>query len=507
MQRHAPTVACLVLVGLCLIAAIVPLSVMAPPPIPMRTQGHALDQLGTPLVVGTPIRTFVDGVNYTVGRFPGDSIAVQDATGAYAVLTSGNSKTNANASDTPTIQEGANQGDTILYAAGDFTGTTEVFQEISPWSPGTIVTKDLHLGSSSSNPQPLKIEGIVNQPARGGNQYVVVCNPTSGPVSLADYYLERDAPGTYHGGSVSLANVLTAATSANVTLPSASWLTPSGDALKLVYKNPGGASASAGGRDIVVDRVEFNASSSGTLTWEPGNTIMGDAPAPGPGRILQRDAACTDTNNPQDFTLATEPGLLANGPPTVAIVVPSSGQTFEAGTSIAFSWTLSDDVFVSSYLHVWANVTIGNETIPLLADQLGTTSVVWLARDVADSNVVVHVEAEDPFGAHASASQTFALTRQSPIALVVAVLIAVVLLVFLIFGLRRSRKGEELPRLPPPAPPASPASPATVAPPLGAAPGVADKKVCPRCHTAVDLADVSCFFCGYRFSEETRTPP
>src|SRR5438093_1169121 len=110
-----------------------------------------------------------------------------------------------------------------------------------------------------------------------------------------------------------------------------------------------------------------------------------------------------------------------------------------AATSVTFSWTVSDEVFVSSYLHVWANVTIGNETIPLLTDQAGATSVVWTTRDVADSNVVLRVDVEDPFGAHGSASQTFALTRQSPIALIAAVLIAVVLLVFLIFGLRRAR--------------------------------------------------------------------
>src|SRR5206468_12982277 len=68
-------------------------------------------------------------------------------------------------------------------------------------------------------------------------------------------------------------------------------------------------------------------------------------------------------------SLAAEPGLPANGPPTVAIVAPSAGQTIEAATSVTFSWTVSDDVFVSSYLHVWANVTIGTETIPLLTDQ------------------------------------------------------------------------------------------------------------------------------------------
>ena len=505
MQRCARTIACLVLLGILSVVAFGSFSVMALPPIPMRTQGHALDQGGSPLSIGTPIRTFVDGVNYTGGRFPGDTMAVQDGTGSFAVLTAGNSKTNANASDTPAVQEGANLGDTILYAAGDFTVATPVFQETSTWAPETIVTQDLHLGSAPSTPQILKIEGIVTQPAQGGDQFVFLCNPSGSTVSLADYYLERDAPGTYHGGSIALAGVLGASSTVRANLTSPTWLSVGGDALKLVYKNPRSASAPAGGGDIVVDRVEFNATSGGTLTWEPGNTIIGDAPAPGPGRILQRDAACSDTNGPQDFSLGTEPGLPANGSPIVAIVAPSAGQTIEAATSVTFSWTVSDDVFVSSYLHVWANVTIGTETIPLLTDQVGATSVAWTTRDVADSNVVLRVDVEDPFGAHGSASQTFALTRQSPIALIAAVLIAVVLLVFLIFGLRRARKHEEQPASPPPVPPVPPtppAAPAAIAPPLGGPVSMTDKKVCPRCHTAVDIADVSCFFCGYRFSEQ-----
>src|SRR5436309_12269716 len=178
MQRCAGTIACLVLLGILSVVAFGSFSGMALPPIPMRTQGHALDQGGSPLPLGTPIRTFVDGVNYTGGRFPGDTMAVQDGTGSFAVLTAGNSKTNANASDTPTVQEGANLGDTILYAAGDFTVATPVFQETSTCAPETIVTQHVHLGSAPSTPQILKIEGIVTQPAQGGDQFVVLCNPT-----------------------------------------------------------------------------------------------------------------------------------------------------------------------------------------------------------------------------------------------------------------------------------------------------------------------------------------
>lgn len=497
MERRAGTVACFVLVGLALLFLVAVGPAVAPPPIPMRTQGRAFDSLMRPLPSGTPIRTFVDGVDYS------NRSQVQDAIGSFAVLTSGNSKTNANVSDTPTIQEGANLGDSVIYAAGDFTTITDVFQESFPWSPGNITTHDLHSGSVFSTPLPLKVQGIVTQPARGGNQYVFVCNPTGGSASLADYYLERDRAGTYHGGSIDLSGVLAAGLSVRVNLTSSSWLTPTGDALKLVYRNPGGGGATAGGRDLVVDRVEFNATRNGTLSWEPGNTIMGDAPAPAPGLILQRDASCTDTNDPRDFILATEPGLPAGQPLTVSITVPASGQQIPAASSVTFAWTMSDSVFRSDYLHVWANVTIGTQVVHLVSDGVGVTSALWTTPSMAATEVVFRVDVEDPFGAHGSATQTFSLTPQSPVAVVVAALIAVVLLAFLIFAFVRSRKRKQTP---PSTPPAQPTPPASV-PPIEAAAFTPAKKVCPRCHTAVKAEDQTCFFCGYKFPEQNAPPP
>ena len=468
----------------------------------MRTQGEAFDRAGSPLPVGTPIRTIVDGVDYS------DGAAVQNGVGLYAVLTAGNSKTNANVSDTPTLQEGANLGDAVIFAAGDFTAATSVFREVVTWSPGLVMNTNLNMGSSASTPQPLKIQGIVARPARGGNQFVFLCNPTAGSVSLSDYYLELDAPSTYHGSSLSFTGPLSAATTLREDLPSPSWLTPAGDALKLVYRNPRDASASAGGLDIVVDRIEYNETRGGTLSWEPGNTIMGDAPAPGPGRILQRDAGCTDTNQPSDFSLGIEPGLPPNGPPAVTITAPTEGQAVQASTAVTFTWTMSDDIFLTSYLTVWANVTIGNVTTPLLANQTGVTSVAWITPDLATGNVVFRVDVEDPFGAHATDARTFSLTRQSPLALIIAVLIAAVLVAFLILGYLRTRKREEPPpSVPPPSPPESPMLPPTIGPSATTPLPAAEKKVCPRCHTTVNAVDTTCFFCGYMFAGETPSPP
>ena len=501
MTGRVRVFASLLIVAMVAAALLSAILVAAPPPIPMRVQGQAFDRAGTALPVATPIRAFVDGVDYS------NDPQVQNGAGTYSILTSGNSKDNANVSDTPTVQEGANLGDPVIYAAGDFTTATDVFRETLPWSPGTVRMTDLHVGSGATTPQPLKIEGLVTQPARGGNQFVYLCNPTAGSVSLSAYYLETDARGTYHGSSLSLSGVLNPASTVRQDLPLPTWLTATGDALKLVYRNPGGVNASAAGRDVVVDRVEFNATRGGTLDWEPGNTIMGDAPAPGPGRILERDSICTDTNQPSDFTIGLEPGLPPNGPPIVTLTTPTNGQAVPAAGTFTIAWTMSDDVFLSSYLLVWVNVTVGTQTIPLLTAAFGQTSVVWMTPDLAVANVLVRVDVEDPFGAQASDTRTVSLTRQSSLAIVVAVLIAIVLGLFLLFAFLRARKKPAPPPGPPPSPPVAP----TILPPVGAAtvtPGIApDKKVCPRCHTHVNVIDVTCFFCGYKFPEEAKPPP
>jgi len=501
MTGRVRVFASLLTVAIVAASLLLAIPVAAPPPIPMRVQGQAFDRAGTPLPIATPIRAFIDGVDYS------NDPQVQDGVGTYAILTAGNSKDNANVSDTPSVQEGANLGDLVIYAAGNFTIATDVFRETVPWFPGTIQTTNLHVSSNATTPQALKIEGLVTQPARGGNQFVYLCNPTGGSVSLSAYYLETDALGTYHGSSLSLGGVLTAASTIRQDLPLPTWLASTGDALKLVYRNPGGVNASAAGRDVVVDRVEFNATRGGTLDWEPGNTIMGDAPAPGPGRILERDSTCSDTNQPSDFTIGLEPGLPPNGPPIVTLTTPTNGQAVPAAGAFTITWTMSDDVFLSSYLLVWVNVTIGTQTIPLLNETVGDTAAVWMTPDIAVANVLVRVDVEDPFGAHASDTRTVSLTRQSSLAIVVAVLIAIVLGLFLLFAFLRARKKPAPPPGPPPSPPLAP----TILPPVGAAtvtPGIApDKKVCPRCHTHVNVIDVTCFFCGYKFPEEAKPPP
>lgn len=216
----------------------------------MVLRGHAYDSGGAPLPAGTPIRAFIDGVQYS------NDSQVLDASGSFSVSIAGNWMYNATTPETPNIKEGANLGETVLLSAGDFTGTTQAFTETVSWSPGAVIPQDLHLGSGTA-PAPLKIQGVVTQPAAGGSPYLFLCNPTSSTVSLAAYYLQADVPGSYLGPNVSLAGDLRPSSIVRENLSSAALLDPSGDALKLVYRNPG--DSGAGGRDLVVDRLEYNA--------------------------------------------------------------------------------------------------------------------------------------------------------------------------------------------------------------------------------------------------------
>ncbi len=461
----------------------------------MRTQGNAFDRSSNPLPLATPIRTFVDGVDYSNGA------AVRTGQGSFVVLTVGNSMSAADVSDTPDVQEGANIGDDVIFAAGDFSASTDVFRETVAWSPGAVVTQDLTLGSLATTPLPIKIQGIVARPARGGAQYVFVCNPTSGAVSLADYYLQRNEPGRYDGPTMSLVGVLNPLATVRVDLPSETFLIPTGDALKLAYRNPGGVTATANGHDIVVDRVEFNATVGGTLYWEPGNTILPDVPAPGVGRILERFPSCTDTNDPSDFRVAMEPGLPPNEAPTVAITSPVQGQAIASAAPFTITWSMSDDIFRSQDLRVWVNVTISGSNTTIVDGAVGQTSVVWTPPDVAATGVGIRVDVVDPFDARASDSRMVSLTQQTPYAILIAVLVVAVLLAFVIVGILLARRS----RRPAPQPPSPPAtSPPTPVPPPAAGttvPWPPGKKLCPRCHTAVNVDDLVCFYCGNRFVE------
>src|SRR2546425_12617998 len=119
-----------------------------------------------------------------------------------------------------------------------------------------------------------------------------------------------------------------------------------------------------------------------------------------------------------------------------------------------------------------------------------------MTPDVAATGVVIRVDVQDPLGAQSSDTRIVSLTRQSSLALIIAVLIAVVLGIFLLFGFLRARRNATQPVGPPPLTPLPPA----ILAPVGAAactsalaPG---KKVCPRCQTHVSVVDVTALSSG-----------
>lgn len=464
-------------------------SVRAPPPIPMTTQGDAFDASGTPLPAGTVIRTLVDGVDYS------NDTAVSNGQGAFAVATAGNPVLNASTPEPSPEKSGADLGESVLYSTGSFATQVEVFQEVTSWHPDLTVNLDLHLASAAASPEPLRIQGVVTQPAMGGAQYVFLCNPTAAGVSLADYYLQVDRPGTYYGGNLTLTGSVAADGETRVNLTSAFALLPTGDALKLVYRNPGGAGAPAAGRDFVIDRLEYNATANGTLDWQPGNTILGDAPAPGPGEILQRAPFCSPAAAPGAYALGKEPGLPASAPPTVSITAPSAGQNVQGGSVFTIAWAMTDPVFVSAYLRVWVNVTVQGTTTNVLDGGLGATSVAWNVPDVSASNAVVRVSVLNPFGSQGNVTTTFNVLPSTPYSVYIAILVIVVIAACVILAYLYAHRRQEPPPEPPSATP--PAGPPTAAPaaPSGPPPA-AGTKVCPTCGTVVRDADETCFFCG-----------
>ena len=74
-------------------------AVLAPPPTPYTTFGMAFDSTGTRFPQGTPIRTFIDGVDYS------NKTSVYDNTGSFYVDTFGNWVTQIGQDNTLEVKE------------------------------------------------------------------------------------------------------------------------------------------------------------------------------------------------------------------------------------------------------------------------------------------------------------------------------------------------------------------------------------------------------------------
>ncbi|MEE9489479.1 MAG: hypothetical protein V3V91_03465, partial [Thermoplasmata archaeon] len=294
-------------------------------PVPHNTYGHAFDMQGMTLPDGELVTAWIDGVSYGWNMTFYDPLDPNpwNQSGKYDVDTDGNHVTIPGDPDTPWIKEGGDHDvDDIMYVWGDMTDLGNlgsypiswVFEQNATWR--TFVTEYMNLTVTPIQPPALpKINNITTMPADQGNQYVYIYGPPGMPVR--DYYLEKN-DGQIHGGTrIDLSGETSLAGYLYVDLGSADYLDPDGDEIKLVWDNPNATGAPFAGRDVVVDRVEFNGSWNGTHYGEPDNTIMPDAYAPYWGYEIHRyPLPGSDTNDCMyDFTMGVETGRGMKLPP------------------------------------------------------------------------------------------------------------------------------------------------------------------------------------------------
>lgn len=320
-----------------LVGSVFAFLVSAAPPQPYNLWGIARQSDGaTPIGQGTRITAWVDGVDYSNGT------SVYDTAGRYDVDVFGNWVTQPGQPNTVEVKEGGDLGDETMIVAGDMTASGQVMTTKKFWTPGDVVNENIQLAAAANQPALLKIARITTRPADGLTGYVYICNPTASPVDSVSYYLHEDVPGSYNGFTQVLSGIINPGALLYVNLTGSLTMTVTGDNLKLVWDNAGPAFSAT---DIIIDRVEFNQTGgAGTLFWEPGNTLMTDAPAPGLGQEIRRSLACGDTNsNSADFTIAPETGRPGtNTAPTVTLTAPDGGQVWTGGTSHPITWTHTD---------------------------------------------------------------------------------------------------------------------------------------------------------------------
>ncbi len=325
-------------------------SVEAAPPQPHNFFGIARDSTSTPLPSGTRITAWVDGVDYSNGT------SVYTASGNYDMDVFGDNQTDISTDNTPTIKTGGDISDEIMYVAGDFTtykalNPQQVFTAKDFWgvpTTGQSENLDLTLAAAANQPGLPKIGRITTQPADGLTQYLYLCNPTAVAISDASvYYLEKPVPGAFNGPTHAISGAIGpfgGILYVNLTSWAPTTLVNTGDALKLVWNNPGGPAFQ--GSDIIVDRVEYNGSFSPTFV-EPVNTIMTDALAPAFGQEIRRIGGdfCQDTNNNSvDFGIQGETGRPGgtNTAPSVVLTTPSGGEDWTGNTLHTIFWNQSD---------------------------------------------------------------------------------------------------------------------------------------------------------------------
>lgn len=266
---------------------------------------------------------------------------------------------------------------------------------------------DLNAAIAAQQPPLIKIYSIVTHSmVRPFTDYVYLCNPMPTPVDASKFYIQKDVLGNPNGPRVDIPAgtiIPPRGGKAYVNLGSADYFVETGDNVKLVWNGTG--SLAFGGSNIIVDRVEFNRTGgTGTLYWEPGNTLQPDEkapdvppPPPALGWQINRSATCGDTNSiRQDFFQDVETGVPNNPPkapwPMMIDVYNSAvddNNTFTRHitklSSFNLGWTHTDpDLDAQSQ----ADVAIG--TSPNRGASIWTNIVAGPAQSTAFSGTLNH---------------------------------------------------------------------------------------------------------------------
>ena len=102
-------------------------SARAPPLVPYEAWGVALNASSTSIGINQPIRTFIDGVDYS------NLTSTYRADGSYQTQIAGNFYIGST-SETPAVKEGGDPSDPVMFTHNDMTTSGLVFRNASTWT-------------------------------------------------------------------------------------------------------------------------------------------------------------------------------------------------------------------------------------------------------------------------------------------------------------------------------------------------------------------------------------